>query len=529
MQTTFLQALSDNIKIDLDKCTFCATCVQTCILDNIRMKLAPCSNACPLNGNCQGYIQLILRGKDEEALKMVKRDIPFPAILGRICSAPCENVCHMKKKSGEAVAIRQLKRYLTDKLGDKDIPNLDEATGKKCAVLGTGPSAMTAAFDLLKKGHSVTAFEKESEAGGMLRWGIPAFRLPLDILKKEFIKLKKMGLKLKLNKVIGKDISLADLQRNFDVIIVCAGLQKSKSLNIPGVKAENVYSALDFLKSVRSDSPLTLGEKVVVVGGGDVALDSAQTALRAGAKVVDIIALESRGEIPANPHLLAIAESEGVNLINSWGPSRFLIENGRANKLKFKRCDSVFDEQGNFSPIYDDSQIKELEADNVIIAIGQTADHELLNGSFEFDKLTLQTSQENIFIAGDLTGMGNTVVEAMASGREAAESVHRYLINDPLSYGRSYQGLNDTEFDIDHDKSSKEKRIIVGVSKFKGKGDFTEIEQSIVGNAEAKNEASRCNSCGSPFGKYRSCWFCLPCEVECPNDALYVEIPYLLR
>jgi len=531
MRNTILEALSDNIVIDKDKCVYCSECVNTCILDNLRMQLAPCQQACPMDVNCQGYVQLILRGEDREALEMVERNLPFPSILGRICSADCEKTCHRGKTDGQPVAIRSLKRFLTDKIERQDLPlpEMASSSGKHCAVVGSGPAGMLATWDLLIRGHKVTVFDAEKAPGGMMRWAIPEFRLPGEILSKEFTRLEAMGATIKGGVKLGNDITLDELVVGFDAVIVATGCPKSKRLGIQGEENKGVHYALPFLHEVRKGESPHVGEKVVVIGGGDVAIDSAHTALRLGAKHVVVVSLESEDIMPASREALDMVETEGVELEGSWGPTSILSDNGKVSGVALQRCLTVFDAFGRFAPTFDDCTLKDIPADTVITAIGQDRDLGVFDGvEPQYDKITLQTEQSTVFIAGDVRKGPSTVVAAMASGRKAAESVHRLFTGEHLTYGRNYAGPIEKDFEIDTSRGSDAKRVKPSWHIGGSKGDFTEIEQTLT-EEQARTEASRCYSCGQPFGKYRTCWFCLPCEVECPNDALWVEIPYLAR
>ncbi len=531
MRNTILEALSDNIVIDKDKCVYCGECVNTCILDNLRMKLAPCRQACPLGVNCQGYVQLILRGEKDQALEMVERNLPFPSILGRVCSAQCEQGCHRGKQDGEPVAIRALKRYVADAIEDKEfsLPEMNETTGKHCAIVGSGPAGMLAAWDLLIKGHKVTLIDSEKDPGGMLRWAIPSFRLPNHILQKEFARLEAMGAVFKGETCLGKNVTMDELVKDYDAVIVATGCPKARTLGIKGENLKGVYHALPFLHDVRDGQTPTVGKKTVVIGGGDVAIDSAQTALRLGATKVRVVSLESDDTLPASQEALGMAAAEGIEFDGAWGPTRILGEDDRVTGLEMQRCLTVFDSSGRFAPEFDDCTLKDFDADTIIIAIGQDRDLDIFNGTIpQYDPLTLKTQQEGVFIAGDAQKGSSTIVEAMAAGREAAESVHRLLTGEHLSYGRSYEGPIEKDFDIDTSRGTDATRVKPQWNTAPGKSDFNEIEQ-VLTYEQAGTEAGRCYSCGVPFGKFRTCWFCLPCEVECPKEALWVEIPYLLR
>lgn len=541
-RTNLLECLSDNIVIDKDRCTACGICVETCIMDNLRMKLSPCREACPLGVNCQGYVQLIARQKEDEAVALLKQTLPFPGILGRICTHPCEEHCHHKKIDGQAVAIRGLKRYLADFCDGKEtiLPKMAPDSGKKIAVIGSGPAGMMAAYDLRLAGHAVTVFDSANEPGGMLRWGIPEFRLPLSSLEKEIQMLKDMGVQFACNVAIGPhktktDKTIEELKKEFQAIILSTGCPEHTKLNVKGEDLAQVFHGIPFLKDVRSGKQPKLGKKVVVIGGGNVAVDAAQTALRLGAQKISMVCLESENEIPAMKEDLAAAKSEGIELKYSWGSPNFIAIDGQLGSVEFMRCTSVFDAHGNFSPDFDSCELKSVEADSVIVAIGQKADASFLetmglSGDIiaQIDSITQQTSDDMIFMAGDVLTGPSSVIEAMAKGRNAAESAHRFVKGEHLKYGRAYEGPIETDFEIDISRGNGLNRHSVPGHQCQGKGDFKELGNS-YDTLAAQEEAGRCYSCGDPFGKFRTCWFCLPCEVECPNDALYVEIPYLMR
>ncbi len=537
MSTNMLESLTDNIAIDKDKCTSCSICVETCVLDNLRMQLAPCRQACPLGVNCQGYIQLIARSKEDAGLELLRETLPFPAILARICSQPCEAQCHRKTIDGEAVAIRALKRHLVDRAEEAapPLPEMAPDSGKKVAVVGSGPAGMMAAHDLRVQGHGVTIFESDAEPGGMLRWAIPEFRLPRNVLAREIDLLTAMGVDIQCNTAIDGKQSLAELKNRFQAIILATGRPKHVTLDSKGENHPDVIHGLPFLRAIRGGNPPQIGKQVVVIGGGNVAVDAAQSALRLGADTVTMVALESDRELPAFPWALESALSEGVLLECSWGNPRFVFKGSRLRGVEVQRCLQVFDACNRFQPSFDDCQLKQLTADTVIVAIGQQLDSAQLaamgfagEDATAVDPLTLQTADKMVFMAGDMVSGPSSVVDAMAQGRCAAESVNRLLRGEHLSYGRRYAGPNETDFVIDTQRGSSAGRVMMPTHRLSGKNDFKELESGLDLES-ARKEAGRCYSCGQPFGMYRTCWFCLPCEIECPHEALWVEIPYLLR
>lgn len=530
-----LEALTDNIAVDAGKCTACGICVETCPMDNLRLNLSPCRQACPLGVNAQGYVRLIARGEEREAVKLLRETLPFPGILARVCSQPCESACHHNSVGSPPVAIRALKRYLADLCaGDEYLPACASSTGKSVAVLGAGPAGMLAAHDLRARGHRVVMFEAGTEPGGMLRWAIPEFRLPSAVLEREIGLLGLMGVEFQCGAAVD-GAGLDRLKKQFQAVLIATGCGKPRELSLDGGGAAGVYYALPFLRAVRGGIAPAVGKRVVVIGGGNAAVDAAQTALRCGAREVSMVCLESEAEMPAFAWAMEGARAEGVGVMNSWGPLRFLSDRGRLAGVEFSHCSQVFDADGRFAPCFDSCRLMTLEADTVIVAAGQAADPAGAEefgiageGGVAFDPLTLETRDAMVFAAGDLVSGPSSVVHAMASGRRAAESVHRLLAGEPMRYGRGYPGPVETQFDIDVPVPVLTARAPVPERPLAGRDGFDEVEMALDVET-ARLESRRCFSCGRPWGRYRTCWFCLPCEIECPHKALTVEIPYLLR
>lgn len=532
---SYLQALSDNIIVDAQKCTFCGICAEVCILDNIRVQLAPCRQACPLHTNCQGYVQLIARGDDQKAMKVLAEGLPFPGIVGRVCSHPCEDACSRREVDGQAVAIRDLKRYLADNVGLPPVAIAAERP-EKVAIVGGGPAGAMAAYQLRKEGFRVTLYDANQRTGGMLASGVPEFRLPARVLDEEMSILARLGVALRLGVRIGADLPLADLLEQNDAVLLATGAHLSKRLSMSGEDLAGVHDGLGFLRAAKNGTTPALGRTVVVIGGGNTAVDAAQTAHRLGAAQVSIVCLESRQQMPAFAWEVEDALEEGIALRNGWGPAQFLQKASRVSGLLLRRCASVLDKDGRFAPSYDEADREQIEADTVIVAIGQEADLSYLGGAapvsggrLAADPLTLQCyGLTKVFAAGDALTGPKTVVEALASGKEAAESIRRYLVGDSLTYGRSYLGPYETEFPVDKSKAVARPRMQPRKVGGATRRTFAELQQGVL-EGEARAEAGRCLSCGEAFGKFRTCWYCLPCEIECPEDALRVEIPYLLR
>ena len=533
MEINLLTSLNDNIRIDREKCNACGRCVEVCVLDNLRLQLSPCRQACPIGMNCQGYVRLLSQGNVEKGLEIIRETVPFGGILGRVCSRPCETACHRVKVDGQPVAIRDLKRFLTENNGNSWVPEIHQPLPQKVAVVGAGPAGLTAAYCLRTWGFQVTLYDKESAPGGMLRWAIPEFRLPVSILERELKFIQHMNIEFLGGHTLGQNLNLKRLVKEYNAILLAMGAHGKTKLGIRGEEVGQVFPVFDFMKKVRQEEPAQLGKRVVVIGGGNAAVDAAQAALRLGAQKVQLVSLERRDEMPAFPWSLAEAEEEGISIENGWGPLRFRFQGKKLIGVIFKRCTALYDSKGVFSPTYDEKTTFSSPAESIIVAIGQRpelkgVDPSLLGASgIYYDPVTYQTLNRKIFSAGDFNGGPKTVVEAMAQGKEAALSIQRLLTGDDLHYGRGNGGPYELQFEPDLSKANLHPRVLarsLPVSRRKG---FHEVVRG-YSKKEAKAEADRCLNCGIPFG-LRTCWFCLPCEIECPEKALYVEIPYWLR
>ena len=533
MDINILTSLNDNIRIDRDKCTACGRCVEVCVLDNLRLQLSPCRQACPIGMNCQGYIHHLAKREMEKGLERVRETVPFAGILGRICSRPCEAVCNRIKVDQQPVAIRDLKRYLSDQDGKPWMPPVSLERLQKVAIVGAGPAGLTAAFYLRAWGFRVTLYDKESAPGGLMRWAIPEFRLPQKVLDRELTFLEGMGVEFVGNRTLGQDLELEKVEQEYDAVLLALGAYGQTRLEIPGEDAQGILPVLQFMKKVRQKKPPQLGARVVVIGGGNAAVDTAQTALRLGAKKVHLVSLEKREEMPAFSWSIAEAEEEEINIQNGWGPQRFRLEGEKVAGVSFKKCVAMCDSRGIFCPSYDEKTTMDLPADTVILAIGQKTELELVEPSWHGPSgmrchpITLQTPNSKVFSAGDFIQGPKTIVEAMAHGKEAAISIQRLLQGEDLHYGRGNVTPYELQFEPDLSRAQTRSRVAMPTLPGSQRKGFQEVAKGYSQEA-AIAEAERCLNCGVPFG-LRTCWFCLPCEIECPEKALYVEIPYLLR
>jgi len=431
-------------------CRFCGACVEVCPTGALMDKdlrwpaseedLVPCKHTCPAGIDVPRYIRLINEGKFAEAVAVIREKVPFPSVLGYVCHHPCEEECRRGEVT-EAMSICALKRFAAERDTGLWKARLKKAppTGKRVAVVGSGPAGLTAAYYLARKGHSVTVFELRSELGGMMRFGAPEYRLPREVLKKDIADILALGLDVKTGTQIGTDLSLEDLENRHDAIFLATGAPLSKKLQIDGMALEGVLWGVDFLRDVNSGRDITVGERVLVIGGGNVAIDAVRTALRLGATEVQLACLESREEMPAHEWLIEEAVEEGVILNVSWGPKRILGDGKSVSGVQLVRCTSVFDHEGRFNPSFDEEQTTSIEADSVIIAIGQASDLSFLDeksaiqtprGVIDVDENTLQTRAPKIFAGGDVVSGAASVIEAIAMGRKAAASIDRFLGGD---------------------------------------------------------------------------------------------------
>ncbi|MCK5418057.1 MAG: FAD-dependent oxidoreductase, partial [Desulfobacterales bacterium] len=443
-------------------CAVCGRCEDACpngikIMDITRTlraigpeKRIPekprCTESCPAGIDVPGYLRYIAEDKPDEACKLIIEKAPFPGILGRVCTHPCETACK-RGEVGESISICAAKRYAADKAGNFSewMSNTAPDTGHKVAVIGAGPAGLTAAFYLQKKGHQVTVFEAREKPGGMMRYGIPDYRLPQDVLEKEIQAVLSPGIELRTGQKLGVDYEIDQLkQEGFEAVFMAVGAQLSRRIDLEGSELNDVHWGVEFLADVTDGKNIAVKDRVVVIGGGNVAVDVALTALRLGAKEVKLACLESREEMPANPWEIEQAREEGVEMLYSWGPDKITANSGNVTGIELVRCTSVFDEEGNFCPYFDDTK-KNIETDQVILAIGQASETAFCrdfcflddqaslpvnNGLINIDNSTQETEIKGVFAGGDAANGPATVIEAIAAGRRAAISIDTYLGGD---------------------------------------------------------------------------------------------------
>ncbi len=491
---------------------------------------APCKVKCPANINVQGYIQLIKKKEYVKAVNLIRERNPLAAICGRVCPAPCESVC-TRSKVDSALAIRQLKRFASDQemklvqSGELALPAMKTppAGAKKVAVIGAGPAGLTAAGDLADRGFAVTIYEARSAAGGMLRWGIPEYRLPGNILDYEIDLIRRKGVAFVFNCAVGKDSTLEKLRKENECIFISAGAHASRKLGIDGEDKQGVDYGVEFLRLAgdAGGRPRTAGN-VVVIGGGNVAVDVARTARRLGAAKVDLVSLEKRNEMPAYEDEIEATLAEGITIHNGWGPNR-ITGGGSVSGIELKKCVRVFDEKGKFNPLYDMYNAMSLEADRIIIAIGQMVDGGFLRhmgvdidrGCFRADPVTLETSIKGIFAGGDSATGPASVVQAVAAGKRAAESIERFLNGSDMVSDRFESTVTPVPEDMLPETAGLERKTRARAGELtveKRLDNFDEVE-SAFSVEEAAAEAERCLNCAL-------CSECMECVAACDKRAV---------
>ncbi|QGP93567.1 Ferredoxin--NADP reductase [Neomoorella glycerini] len=540
--------------VNIEECTACGDCEQVCPVSvpneynqNMGRRKAihkmfpqavpnkylitkrgtpPCRSACPAGTNAQGYVALISQGKFAEALEVIHRRMPFAGICGRICHHPCETECN-RGQFDDPIAIATLKRAAYDYGWEAEAAREKEqrpelpARQEKVAIIGAGPAGLTAAQDLALAGFRVTVYDALSQPGGMLRGGIPRYRLPLEVVDRETGRILALGIKFVPNTVVGRDITLAELQKQYNAVIIATGLQQSRMLKLEGADLKGILPGVAFLRETALGGRPEVGARVVVIGGGNVAIDVARTARRLGAREVHLACLESRPEMPAHPWEIEEALEEGVIIHPSWGPRRFLGEGGRVTGIELMQCTRVFDAERRFNPQYNPEVTTTLAADTIILAIGQAADLSFLSedssiatnrGLIAADPLTLATGVPGIFACGDVVRGPASVVEAVASGHEAAESIKRYLQGEDLAAGRSLEKepkLDPPPNVIPFPGRRKIQAMAPAAERIR---DFREVYQGFTPE-ESIEEAKRCLNCGI-------CSECLQCEAVCKKKAV---------
>ena len=508
---------------------------------------APCKTACPAHIGIQGYLQLAKEGRYEDALALIKKDNPLPAVCGHVCNRRCEDAC-TRGTIDEAVAIDEVKRFIAERdlnaetrfIPKKTIPSLKGGFEEKIAIIGAGPAGLSCAYFLALTGYKPTIFEKNAEPGGMLRYGIPSYKLEKNLLAAEIDVIRQLGVEIRCGVEIGKDVTIEDLrEQGYKGFYAAIGCQRGRKSGISGENAEGAYTAVDFLRKAGAKESFALEGDVVVVGGGNVAIDAARISSRCTDAKISMFCLEAREKMPASNEEIEEALEEGIELNCGWGPKEVLEEDGHVSGVVFKKCTRVFDAQGRFSPEYDENDTVTVPCRHVIFSVGQAIDwghmldnlHVELrpNGGALANKLTYQTSEPDIFVGGDVYTGPKFAIDAIAAGREGAVSLHRYVHEHcTLTIGRNRRDfieLDKESIKVEtYDSSSRQippKADIKEQAKT-----FRDLSQSLT-EEQVKKETSRCLSCGASVVDPNKCIGCGVCTTKCMFDAIHLhrEIP----
>ncbi len=506
---------------------------------------APCKTACPAHIAVQGYLKLAAQGRYTEALALIKRENPLPAVCGRICNRRCEDAC-TRGRVDEAIAIDEVKKFIAQRDLDaatRYIPPVVTPTrnggfDQKVAIIGAGPAGLSCAFYLAEKGYKPVIFEKRERPGGMLTYGIPSFKLEKDVIEAEVEVIRAMGAEIRYGVEVGRDVTLAELrEQGFTAFYVAIGCQGGRLPGIPGQDAAGVWTAVDFLAAYtdQTEGAAEPMGRTVVVGGGNVAIDAARVSARTGAPAVDMLCLESREEMPASDEEVEEATEDGVKIACGWGPKEVLTdEAGKVRGVVFKRCTRVFNDEGRFAPEYDESDLRTIECDQVVFAIGQAIEWgNLLEGSAVelgrgqgavADPQTYQTAEPDIFVGGDVYTGPKFAIDAIAAGHEAAVSIHRFVQKGTLTIGRNqrhYVELNKDDLDLSgYDTAQRERPHHVVEAAAKA-APFREYVQTLT-EEQVRAETSRCLSCGASVVDPNKCVGCGLCTTKCAFDAIHL-------
>ena len=504
---------------------------------------APCKTACPAHIAVQGYLKLAAQGKYREALQLIKRENPFPAVCGRICNRRCEDAC-TRGTVDQAVAIDAVKKFVAQ----QDLnaahryvppvvqPSLQGPWPQKIAIIGGGPAGLSCAYFLALQGYRPTVFEKNEHPGGMLRYGIPSFKLEKDVIDAEIDILRELGVTIRCGVEVGKDVTLAQLRaQGYKAFYLAIGCQGGRTAGVPGEDAAGIQTAIALLRTVGGDESHKMTGKTVVIGGGNVAIDAARVALRCGSSDVTMVCLEPREKMPASAEEIAEAEEEGTAIRCGYGPKEFLTKDGHVCGVVLKRCTGLYDAEGRFAPTYDESVTITLPCDNVVLSIGQCIQWgNLLDGEAVqlgrgqgavADAMTYQTAQSDIFVGGDVYTGPRFAIDAIAAGKQGAISIHRFVQpNTSLTIGRNrrdFYELDKTNLALgDYDRAPRQAA---------GMDDAIDAHRSFrdahltLTEAQVKTETARCLGCGASVVDPNKCIGCGVCTTKCEFDAIHLH------
>lgn len=503
---------------------------------------APCKTACPAHIAVQGYLKMAAQGRYRDALALIKKENPFPAVCGHVCNRRCEDAC-TRGTIDQAVAIDEVKKFIaaqdlnaeTRYIPPVVTPSNRGGFSQKIAIIGGGPAGLSCAYYLAEKGYQPTVFEKKEQPGGMLVYGIPSYKLEKKVVAAEVDVLREMGVTIHCGVEVGKDVTLEELRRaGYQAFYIAIGCQGGRMAGVPGEDAEGVMTAVDFLRAVGGNEAYKVEGRAVVIGGGNVAIDVARSSMRCGAKEVSMYCLEPREKMPASREEIAEAEDENVLIQCGWGPKEILTENGKVAGVVLKKCISLFDESGRFNPSYDEAVTVTVPCEQVFLSIGQTIQWgDLLAGSkvqlgrgngAVADSVTYQTAEPDIFVGGDVYTGPKFAIDAIAAGKEGAISIHRYVQpNSSLVIGRNRRQF--VELDKDdivleaYDNSSRQ---MPGMDEsIDYKHSFRDAHQ-IFTEEQVKTETARCLGCGASVVDENKCIGCGVCTTKCEFDAIHL-------
>ena len=503
---------------------------------------APCKTACPAHIAVQGYLKLAAQGKYKEALQLIKRDNPFPAVCGRICNRRCEDAC-TRGTIDQAVAIDEVKRFIAQQdlnaetrfVPEKVIPKVDGEFEEKIAIIGGGPAGLSCAYYLAEKGYRPTVFEKEKQPGGMLIHGIPEFRLEKDVIEAEIDVLRALGVEFHCGVEVGRDVTIPELrEQGYKGFYVAIGLQSGGKLGVPGEDAEGVKAGIELMREVNLEGKKSLSGRVVVIGGGNIGADVARTALRCGAEKVSLYCLEDYDSMPMGVEDRTECEEDGIEIHAGWGQTEILAENGRCSGIRFRKCLSVRNAEGRFAPTFDDNTTEEVPCDMVLYCIGQKVDWKGLltgtavelnpNGTAKADPVTYQTAEPDLFVGGDVYTGQKFAIDAIAAGKQGAVSLHRWVQDATLTIGRDkreFIELDKNNLLLEEASYDNTPRQRIGYNAtlrktFKdGRVAFTE--------EQVKAETARCLGCGASVVDPNKCIGCGICTTRCAFDAIHLH------
>lgn len=503
---------------------------------------APCKTACPAHIAVQGYLKLAAQGKYKEALQLIKRDNPFPAVCGRICNRRCEDAC-TRGTIDQAVAIDEVKRFIAQQdlnaetrfVPEKVIPKVDGEFEEKIAIIGGGPAGLSCAYYLAEKGYRPTVFEKEKQPGGMLMHGIPEFRLEKEVIEAEIDVLRALGVEFHCGVEVGRDVTIPELrEQGYKGFYVAIGLQSGGKLGVPGEDAEGVKAGIELMREVNLEGKKELSGRVVVIGGGNIGADVARTALRCGAEKVSLYCLEDYDSMPMGVEDRTECEEDGIEIHAGWGQTEILAENGRCSGIRFRKCLSVRNAEGRFAPTFDDNTTEEVPCDMVLYCIGQKVDWKGLltgtavelnpNGTAKADPVTYQTAEPDLFVGGDVYTGQKFAIDAIAAGKQGAVSLHRWVQDATLTIGRDkreFIELDKNNLLLEEASYDNTPRQRIGYNEtlrktFKdGRVAFTE--------EQVKAETARCLGCGASVVDPNKCIGCGICTTRCAFDAIHLH------